>query len=202
MTDLRVSFPKPCDEPWEAMAPVGCDRICARCDKVIHDLDQYRFDEVEALLRRDPATCVRARIGSDGVVALKPGGRGRVLRVAVGVGVSAGLLSASAPAFAQRDPRTGTISGKVGDPNSFASRTSVVVELPDGRVRRGWVKDGAYRINHLPAGTYTLTFYPNCGSKWTVENVVVGRGEAVVADTRDPDGCIIIGHIRIEPPLG
>ena len=33
------------------MTPAGCDRVCARCDKLIHDLSNYEIDEVEALLR-------------------------------------------------------------------------------------------------------------------------------------------------------
>lgn len=201
MRDLHVSFPKPCDAPWEAMAPAGCDRVCARCDKVIHDLEHYRLDEVQAMLRRDPDTCVRARIGADGAVALKPGGRGRMLRAAVAAGVSAGLLSAPVPASAQRDPRTGIISGTVGAGRfDYVSRIRVTVTGPDGKARHIWVKDGKYRIDHLPAGAYTLTFYPDCGDKWTVENVVVGSGHAVVADTQDPNQCIIIGQLRIEEP--
>ncbi len=45
MRDLRVSFPKPCDERWEAMAPEGRARLCARCDTVVHDLSQFEPDE-------------------------------------------------------------------------------------------------------------------------------------------------------------
>ena len=55
MPDLRVSFPKPCEEKWEAMTPAGRARVCARCDKAVHDLASYTLDEAEALLRRNPA---------------------------------------------------------------------------------------------------------------------------------------------------
>ncbi len=66
MRDLRVSFPKLCDEKWETMTPVGCARVCGRCDKPVHDLSRCTLLETEALLRRNPDTCVRARIDGDG----------------------------------------------------------------------------------------------------------------------------------------
>lgn len=199
MRDLRVSFPRPCDERWEAMAPSGCDRVCARCDKRIHDLSHYELDEAEALLRRNPDTCVRARIDADGVVALKPGRRGNMRRMVVAIAATAGLLTAAAPAFAKRDRPGGAIAGNV---ESFGIRVRVTVTGPDGRTYRTTARtNGQFRIRHLPAGTYTIT-YDFCGERRTVENVVVRDGETIVPNTPDGDQCIIIGSLRIENGWG
>jgi hypothetical protein len=101
MPDLRVSFPKPCDETWEAMTPSGCDRVCARCDHVVHDLSQYTLAEAEALLGANPGSCVRAQIGADGAVALKPGRGGKAGRMMIAVAATAGLLAAAAPGLCE-----------------------------------------------------------------------------------------------------
>ena len=200
MRDLRVSFPKPCDEKWESMTPSGCDRVCARCDKVIHDLSQYEFGEAEALLRRDPDTCVRAQIGADGVVALKPGRGGGARRMVIAAAATAGLLTAGAPAFARQDRPGGAIAGTVA---GTGFRARVIATGPGGQTFRAKIRsNGRFRIRHVPAGTYTLSFAADCGANWTVENVVVGIGETNVRDVRDRDMCIVIGMLRIEGVTG
>lgn len=202
MRDLRVSFPRPCDEKWDAMTPTSCGRICARCDKVIHDLSQYEPGEAEALLRADPETCVRARIGADGAVELKPARRGGARRMVVAA-ATAGLLSAGAPAFAKPDGPDrpgGAIAGKV---YAFGYRVRVTAESPSGRAFRAKSKsNGRFRIKGVPTGTYTLTFSPDCGETWTVENVVVGHGVTVVPRSQNEAGCIVVGRLRIEDDRG
>jgi hypothetical protein len=200
MRDLRVSFPRPCDEKWEAMALAGCSRLCARCDRLVHDLSHYELGEAEALLRRDPDTCVRARIDADGVVALKPGRGGKARRMVIAAAATAGLLTAGAPAFARRDRPDGAIAGNVG---SYGIRTRVTATGTDGRTFRATAKsDGRFRIRRLPAGTYRLTFVPDCGDSRTVENVVVGDGETLLPGVQDVGACIIIGLLRIEGGRG
>ncbi len=203
MRDLRVSFPRPCDEEWEKMTPEGCGRACARCDKVVHDLSQYAFGEAEALLRADPEACVRARIGADGAVELKPGWSGGARRMVVAAAATAGLLSAGAPVFAKphgRDRPDGAITGQV---SAFGYRVRVTAESPGGQAFRAKARsNGRFRIKSVPAGTYTLTFSPDCGEAWTVENVVVGHGETVVPRSRNEGGCIVVGMIRIEDDRG
>lgn len=200
MRDLRVSFPRPCDEKWEAMMPAGCDRVCVRCDKVIHDLSHYELGEAETLLRRNPDTCVRARIGADGVVALKPGRPGGARRMVIAVAATAGLLTAGAPALARRDRPDGAIAGNV---ESFGARVRVTATGPGGQTFRARVRsNGRFRIRRVPAGTYTLTFVPDCGDNWTVENVVVGNGETIVSNVQDTGQCIVVGMLRIEDGRG
>lgn len=200
MRDLRVSFPRPCDEKWEAMTPTGCARMCGRCDKLIHDLSQYELDEAEALLRRDPDTCVRAHIDANGVVALKPGRRGNARRMVIAVAATAGLLTTGAPAFAERDRPDGAIAGTV---ETYAIRMRVTATGTGGQTFRARVRsNGRFRIRHVPADTYTLTFVPVCGNSWTVENVVVRDGETIVPAVQNVDGCIFIGLLRIEDGRG
>jgi Carboxypeptidase regulatory-like domain len=204
MVDLRVSFPKPCRETWEAMAPAGCGRLCARCDKVVHDLSLYDLDEAQALLRSAPDSCVRARIGADGAVMLKPARRAGARRM-IAAAATVGLLAAGAPAFARTDaakPQApdGAIAGKV---DAFGYRVRVTARSPDGRAFRAKSKsDGRFRIKAVPPGAYTLTFKPDCGETWTVENVVVGTGETIVPRAENENGCIVVGMIRIEPDEG
>lgn len=195
MRDLRVSFPRPCDETWEAMAPAGCGRLCARCDKVIHDLSLYELGEAEALLRGDPDACVRARIGADGAVELKRG-RGGARRMVIAAAASAGLLTAGAPALARADRPDGTIVGKV---NTYGDRVRIKAAGPDGQIYKAKVKrSGRFRVKGVPAGTYTLTFVPDCGEEWTVADVVVGTGETILPDADNDAGCIVVGMLRIE----
>ena len=200
MRDLRVSFPKPCDEKWEAMRPTGCGGVCGRCDKPVHDLSYYALDEAEALLRGNPGTCVRAHIDSDGIVALKPSRRGDARRMVIAVAATAGLVAASAPAFATPDRPNGAIAGNV---ETFGIRMRVTATGTNGQTFRARVKgNGRFRIRHLPAGTYKLTFVPDCGNSWSVEHVVVRDGETIMPNVQNAGGCIVIGMLRIEEERG
>jgi hypothetical protein len=200
MRDLRVSFPGPCDEKWEAMTPAGCDRVCGRCDKVIHDLSQLELDEAETLLRGNPGACVRASIGADGTVALKPKSGGGVRRMVIAAAATAGLLAAGAPALARQDRPQGAIAGRVA---TFGIRIRVTATGPGGETFRATVgNNGRFRIRHIPAGTYRLTFDPACGDSWTVEGVAVGNGETVIPNVENGGSCIVIGLLRIEDGNG
>lgn len=80
----------------------------------------------------------------------------------------------------------------------------VAATTPDGRKFRTKVKSsGRFRIGRVPAGTYALTFVPGCAERWTVENVVVGKGETIVPGSGNEGGCIIIiGMLRIDDAGG
>jgi len=201
MADLRVSFPGPCDEPWEAMTPTaGCDRVCARCDRLIHDLVHYDIDEAEALLRANPGSCVRAEIGADGTVALKPGRGGRARRMVIAAAATAGLLTANAPTFARQVRPAGVIAGRV----AFCSfNMRVVATGADGRTFRARVRnDGRFRIKHLPAGAYRLSFKSHGQEDQVFENVVVRDGEISQPNLDNGYQCVVVGMLRIEDNQG
>jgi len=201
MRDLSVSFPSPCDEKWEAMKPAGCARNCARCDKPVHDLSSYSIDEAEALVRGNPGSCVRALVSDDGSVALKAGPPGSTWRMVIAAAASVGMLAASAPALASGDRPAGAIAGNV---ESFWSHARVTATDANGQTWRTRVnRNGRYRFKALPGGTYRLTFVPDCGDSWSIENVAVGAGETIVPQTPHPDGmCIVVGMLRIEEHRG
>ena len=200
MPDLRVSFPKPCDEKWEAMTPADRARVCARCDKQVHDLSLHTLDETEALLRDDPEPCVRARIGVDGAVVLRRSPRGDVRRMVIAAAAGAGLLTAGAPAFAKKDRPPGVIAGTF---DSFGIPTRISATSTNGRTFRAKVKrNGSFTIRHLPSGTYSLTFIPDCGERVTVENVVVDAGDTMLPKVENEAGCIFIGMLRVEGAKG
>jgi hypothetical protein len=196
MPDLRVSFPKPCDEAWEAMTPSGCDRVCARCDHVVHDLREYTFDEAEALMRANPNSCVRALIGSDGAVALKAGRGGSKRRMVIAAAATASLL-AGAPAYAREGRPSGAISGRVVFCTDYSTRA--VATGADGRRFRARVhSDGRFRLKHLPAGTYTLTFETHGRQDQVLENVLVRDGETSSPNLDDGSQCVVIGLLSVE----
>jgi hypothetical protein len=200
MRDLRVRFPEPCDEKWEAMTPAGCAGVCGRCDKSVHDLSHYTLDEAAALLRRGTNVCVRARIDGNGLVALKPSRRGCARRMVIAFTATAGLLAASAPAAAKQNRPDGAIAGNV---ETFGFRVRVSATDAGGQTFRARVKsNGQFRISHLPAGTYTLTFHPDCGDSWKVDNVVVRVGETIVPNVENANRCIVIGMLQIEDDRG
>jgi hypothetical protein len=200
MGDLRVSFPKPCSEAWEEMRPAGRARLCARCDKAVHDLSRHTIAETEALLRREPETCVRASIGADGVVALKGSRRDGARRMVFAAAVTAGLLATAERAMARAERPQGAISGSIRMDGSIVHVTATDAAGRSFRAKAGM--KGDYRIKHLPAGTYRLTFKPSCGSTWSVDGVVVRDAMTSVPTTEGPDGCIIVGMLRIEDSRG
>lgn len=195
MSGLRVSFPNPCTETWEQMKPTGCHRLCARCDKVIHDLSQLDIDEAETLLSRGEDSCVRAQINGGGEIALRPARSGRIGKLVVAIATTATLFAVAEPAHGRRGRAQGAIVGTV---EAFGLTVQVTATAQDGsRFRARVNRDGRYRLRRIPAGTYTLTFDPSCGENWIVENVVVGHGPTTVERSRSPDGCIVIGQARI-----
>lgn len=54
-----VPITTPCGADWNAMSPAGARaRLCAQCDKTVHDLSAMKSAEVEALVAAGPL-CVR-----------------------------------------------------------------------------------------------------------------------------------------------
>lgn len=197
MKDLRVSFPKPCSEQWGAMRPAGCNRFCERCEKTIHDLSKLTIEEAEVLACAGGEICVRAEVGSDGLVRLRRGESGNARRM-LAIGASVGLLAASAQASAAEEPRLGAIKGEVAG----SCGGSISATAADGRVYYGKVGiNGRYKVKRLPAGSYQVrlgdvnTQFP--GEIRTNGEINVEAGRTSVLNLNNPN-CIVIGMIEID----
>ena len=195
MSDLRISFPEPCGESWDAMRPSGCDRICATCSETVHDLAQLTAQEAEALLREPGKHCVRAQVGPDGSLSLRPSPSGLSRRMLVAVSASVGLLASACETVPSAEVAAGAIVGTV---DRFSGVTSVRAVSADGRERRTRVRaDGSYRFERLPYGTYSLRFTGFCRT-WDSERITLQEEEYSVEERADDPECIVIGMARLE----
>ena len=196
MSDIEVSFPAPCSQSWDAMEPRGCNRHCAACDQVIHDLSEVGFEEALSLL--DAEACVRAKITAEGTVALA-GNANRRLFAAVAAPLGLALAACSTTGLGEVTPRY-EITGKT----RYTEWGSVAVLTdPAGREwRRNLDSRGAFRFSNLHATTYKLTIERNCGEPIEVGEVVVREEDVGLSELDWPqaEDCIIIGVFRrVEP---
>jgi hypothetical protein len=207
MADLEVTFPKPCDEAWDAMSPRGCNRHCASCDTVVHDLAAMTFEEAEALLARKDDACVRAQVGPDGALKLKPSGRSNGRRMVAAAGASLALATAACQTVPPAEEATGfAISGAF---NQYLVK-SVTLYPGQGKSlrRKPDKKTGNVTFTGLAPGTYSLEIRGDCSYYAVLENVrIVDRSVTVSEEafTDDGGGCpIIVGRIRPvdRPELG
>lgn len=177
------------------MQPSGCDRICAACSETVHDLAELTVEEAEALLREPGKHCVRAQVGPDGALGLRPGPSGRSRRMLVAVSASVGLFTSACQTVPSAAGPTGTIVGTVG---AFNMVTTVRVVSEDGRERRTRVRaDGTYRMERLPYGAYSLKFVGSCG---TLEGgrITLQEGEHRVEPPAEMLECIVVGMAKVE----
>lgn len=200
MDDLEVRFPKPCDEPWEAMAPRGCNRHCASCDTIIHNLSAMTFDEAEALLASEEEVCVRAEVGRDGAIRLKPDTRGTARRLVTAAGASLALATAACQTIPDAAGPRYQITGKFAYKSFYydAELTSA-----DGRTwpKRREAGTGRYIFYDLPPGDYTLTTRDNCGHRVEVESFTITNASLEGTQSYPEEGCIIVGAmLKVERP--
>jgi len=193
MKDISVQFPKPCDEDWDNMAPRGCNRHCASCDKIIHDLSKLTVEQTDSLLDQHEEVCVRATVTQDGTVLSADTRSGASRRIVAMVGASMTLATAACQTavLSPVSPRH-EITGQLKS-GSWAYNAKLVSTTGKSYSRkiRG---DQKFQFSNLRTGTYNLTFYGSCGEKYTFDNIAVtddlDMGELEWEDKAD---CIIIG---------
>jgi hypothetical protein len=204
MKDLRVSFPEPCSEKWDDMAPRGCNRFCGQCERTIFDLSALDIEEVEAMLASEGRVCVRARIDNEGVVELKSRPKANARRMILAVGASVGMLMTGAHATGKEKEPRGEIAGKLDTPWPYGM--AIIAKSADGKEYRGKVKaGGGFKIKKLPPGTYSIGIKSCSGVGGDIRDggtVVVRASEVTRYDTSDPHGCLTIGMIEIDQNNG
>lgn len=195
MANLKVSLPKPCNENWEKMTPHGCNRQCAACNTVIHDLSSMTVADTEALLNAQSEICVRASVTSDGSVRTADFGSSQSRRIFAAIGASFSLATAACqttqPIVSPRYEVAGQV--KLGN---WSNQARLVSDA--GKTYTFAIKgDRKFRFTNLRPGTYSLTFYGSCNEVHSFDNIAVKQdvnlGELEWTDEED---CIIIGMMQ------
>lgn len=192
MTDLKVSLPTPCSESWDDMAPRGCNRHCASCDTLIHDLSLMTVDETQALLDSGEEVCVRAAVRPDGTIRTATWRTSRSRRIVATVGASLSLATAACQT-AQISPRyevTGTLYQETG----WAWEARLVSST--GKVYKKRVGENQkFKFKNLAPGTYELSFDGSCVES-TVQNIIVNDDlDLGVIKFPEVQDCIVIGKL-------
>jgi len=179
------------------MAPRGCNRYCASCDRIIHDLAALTFDEAAGLLASDEDVYVRAKVGRDGIIALQPGGPSAGSRMIAAAEASFALATAACQTVPEKTAPRYSISVQL-DP--YLART---IELRSGErknQRRTLEQSGQYAFNNLPSGTYFPAYNEDCGIRVRLKTItIVDRSVIVTVHTvpDDKEGCpVIVGVMR------
>lgn len=193
MSDLRVTFPEPCREKWEAMSPSGCNRHCATCDTIIHDLSHLTVDEAESLLDSQSELCVRAIVSGDGAVRTATSRTSRSRRMVAILGASASLATAACqtPQVSPRYEVSGQIKyGGYSDRAQLRSETGEIYKV------RIW-GDRKFQFRNLRPGTYDLMFSIGCGELRSFQTIVV-QADLMLEDVdlSKEDMCIIVGKLQ------
>lgn len=198
MIDIKVSFPEPCTELWDAMAPRGCNRHCPSCDKIIHDLEALTVEEAEALIEQNDEVCVRARISADGLVRTANGISTGSRRIVTAIGASLTLATAACqtngtPAISPRYEIKGHVQ------NGWAWNATLLSSSGKSYSRE-LRSDQNFRFTNLRPGIYTLSFTGSCYEVHRIENLIIKNdtdlGNVIITDQED---CIIIGRIERTP---
>jgi hypothetical protein len=214
MGDLRVSFPKPCTEQWDDMRPDSCNRHCARCDHIIHDLSQLTFEAAQQLACSGGEVCVRAEVQAGGVLKLKRGDGRQTRRMVATIGASVGILAATGQAAAAEPNQWGAIKGEILG-TCMGAGGLVSATAADGRVYQAKIgRNNRYKVKRLPAGSYEVKLEfeePQTPPDPALEallaapsggKVMVGAGRTSVLNLTDPHGCIVIGMLKLENSNG
>lgn len=67
---LRIAelIPEPCTEPWDAMSGGQTRRVCARCNKAVHDLSGLTEPELRRAIEGGASMCVQLVVDAGGFV--------------------------------------------------------------------------------------------------------------------------------------
>jgi hypothetical protein len=141
MTRDEAPISTPCGADWKTMAPRGTSRLCATCDKLVHNLSAMSERDARALLHTRPheGLCIRYLHDADGAIWFGDQVPGRIVparhlvRRTIAMATAAALLVA--PVLTQAcggggpDPNPYSAGGFGGDDASAGEHAE-----PDARV--------------------------------------------------------------------
>lgn len=129
MKKSALPIAAPCGESWETMTPEGGGRLCATCDKVVHDLSSMSEARAKRLLASKGNLCVRYLFDERGNVwfagetpplaarLLNRAKRGAVLVAALAAPLSLQACMGSMPAGDEPIETTSDAGRAVGQPS-------------------------------------------------------------------------------------
>ena len=198
-----IHFPAPCPVAWETMTKQGRARLCARCDRQVHELAQYTPEEIIALADPNAASvCGQAEIRRDGSLRTRAGVPG-LLRAA---SVALPILAAPPAAYAASpDGATGisgtvnNFSGPISAPGPLAQeKVATVTVTGEGTTRTTQSgADGRFVITGIVPGTYRLEVRTRSAAAWSVEGVLVCPGSMTVQDTNNPSVRVTVRGVMV-----
>ena len=192
MEELEVEIGTSCHETWEEMTTTGCNRHCAACDKVIHDLEQMTGGDAAALLESGEEVCVRAQISANGRVKLADNGTTRPIRVGTAALGAAASLALGACSFFEtpREPNGFEITG-LTDENQIGKSVRLIGQGIDETQRIG--EDRSCKFVGLQPGTYKLYDAGECSVQRVT--ITISEPSAFVSAPNYGDGPVnCFGH--------
>jgi hypothetical protein len=193
--ELRVSFPAPCTEPWDGMAPRGCDRHCASCDTIVHDLAKLTADQAERLLDSGEKICVRAEIDRTGRVKTAEIGRTASRPLLTCAGASLSLLAAACQTTPGGRMEGGfDLSGEVP---SYPWTVKAAITSPDGETVGLHIgRDRRFDVHDLRPGTYKLVFTDSCNQVQEIDGVLIADRDVDLGKLQFETRCIVVGQMQ------
>lgn len=177
------------------MSPYGCNRLCASCDTLVHDLAALTSDEVEQLLDSKERVCVRAEVGPEGKIKTAHS----MQRYARSIVVCTGVLLAAAACQTTPGGRVENGHKLSGHVFAVASSGHSTIRNADGQSAALVIaRDGRFDVHGLRPGSYTIEVLDYCGDKHEVADIVIVDRDVDLGRVNFETSCIIIGLIERE----
>ena len=168
----QIDVSRPCSIVWSSMHGSDATRVCAVCNREVHDVAAMTRAEAEALLNGgDDRVCVRLTRGIDGeiVTADLPPAVPQPRRWS-------GLSAAAFAAFFGMAPATTRLSGTVFDQRCEGLPGAAVIAVNEATGNEFTTESdekGRYKLS-LPSGTYLFGAAIPGFNSYTVESLEIG----------------------------
>lgn len=229
----RLRVAKACDESWEQMRGTNQVRFCSHCEKSVHNLSAMTRRDAERLVAasggrlciRYISTPARRVVTLDAPPLAAHALVRRASRFTAGAFTAALAMTTASAQTTQTSPPPAMIAeAQVAKPDApqlpcgSASLTGTITDqigavIPGATVKltdmKGAIRsartsgDGSYRIDDLPAGTFTFDVDAQGFGKLEATHVSLSGGiEQKFDAVLDIDGeVVVMGEVMIAPPL-